>query len=204
MTANQMDRRELLHRASVLMGGAVSASAAAGILAGCVATPAPDPVAASSPGAFLTAEEMATVTAMAAQIIPATDTPGAIDVGVPAFIDRMLAGFYQQRERDVMRAGLSKVGADAQALRGKSFAQLSSDEQVELMKRYDREQYDYTRANAGISNVPPHHFRLVKELTILGFCTSEAGATKLMYYNQNPGPYRGDVPLSEVGKVSAL
>lgn len=204
MTANQMDRRELLHRASVLMGGAVSAGAAAGILAGCVATPEPGPVAASSPGAFLTAEEMATVTAMAAQIIPTTDTPGAIDVGVPAFIDRMLAGFYQQRERDVMRAGLTKVAADAQALRGKPFAQLTSDEQVELMRRYDREQYDYTRVNAGISSAPPHQFRLVKELTILGFCTSEAGATTLMYYNQNPGPYRGDVPLSEVGKVSAL
>jgi gluconate 2-dehydrogenase gamma chain len=204
MMANQMDRRELLHRASLLIGGAVSASAAAGILAGCVATPEPGPVTVASAGAFLTAEEMATVTAMAGQIIPTTDTPGALDVGVPAFIDRMLAGYYPQRERDVMRAGLNKVGADAQALRGKPFAQLTSDEQVELMNRYDREQYEYTRANAGVGNFPPHHFRLVKELTILGFCTSEAGATKLMYYNQTPGPYHGDVPLSEVGKVSAL
>ncbi|OYW43541.1 MAG: hypothetical protein B7Z38_01150 [Rhodobacterales bacterium 12-64-8] len=201
-----MDRRELLHRASMLMGGTISASAAAGILAGCAATPWVDgPTPMGPTGNFLTPLEMATITSMADQIIPKTDTPGALDVGVPAFIDRMLAGYYPQRERDVIRTGLAKVNADAKALRGVSFSQLTSDEQVELMKRYDREQYDYTRANGSANPpVPPHPFRLVKELTILGFCTSEPGATKLMYYNQTPGPFRGDLPLSEVGKVSAL
>ncbi len=195
-----LDRRELLHRASLLLGGAISASAASGILAGCVAMPG-----AATGGGLLSAEETASLTAMADQIIPKTDTPGALDVGVPAFIDRMLAGYYQQRERDVIRSGLQKVNADAQALRGVSFPLLTGDEQVELMKRYDREQYDYTRANTSTTPAPPpHFFRLVKELTILGFCTSEAGATRLMYYNPNPGPYRGDLPLSEVGKVSAL
>lgn len=196
-----MDRRELLHRASLLLGGAITASAASGILAGCVATPQPM----TSGVGFLDDLEMSTVTAMADQIIPKTDTPGAIDVGVPAFIDRMLSGYYQQRERDVMREGLKLVDRDARLLRNVSFAQLTSDEQVTLMKRYDQEQFDYTRANASKTPPPPPHaFRLMKELTILGFCTSEAGATKLMYYNQNPGPYRGDLPLSEVGKVSAL
>ncbi len=201
-----MDRRELLHRASLLMGGAISASAATGILAGCVATPWMDgPTPMGATGNFLTPLEMATTTAMADQIIPKTDTPGALDVGVPAFIDRMLASYYQQREHDIVRAGLTKVNADSQALRGVSFPQLTSDEQIALMKRYDREQYDYTRANANMQPPPPpHFFRLVKELTILGFCTSEPGATKLMYYNQSPGPYRGDLPLSEVGKASAL
>lgn len=198
-----MDRRELLHRASMLLGGAISTSAAAGVLAGCTAMPepSPSPAPAGTAGAFLTAEESATVTAMADHILPRTDTPGALDVGVPAFIDRMLASYYQSRERDAVRAGLTQVAADAKALRGKAFAALTGDEQVELMKRYDREQFDYTRANAG---GPPHFFRMLKELTILGFCTSEAGATKTMSYVQTPGPFRGDVPLSEVGKASAL
>ncbi len=201
-----MDRREILHRASLLLGGAISAGAASGILAGCVATPQGMDLSQTTPaGSLFTGAEMATVAALADQIIPKTDTPGAIDVGVPAFIDRMLSGYYQQRERDVIHAGLAKVDADARALRGKPFAELTSDEQVTLMKRYDQEQYDHTRANAGKEPPPPpHFFRLVKELTILGFCTSEAGATRLMDYNQTPGPYRGDLPLSQVGKVSAL
>jgi gluconate 2-dehydrogenase gamma chain len=205
MTATQMDRRELLHRASLLLGGTVSAAAASGILAGCVATPEASPDQQVTPtGSYFTDAEMATLVAMADQIIPRTDTPGAIDVGAPGFIDRMVSGYYHPREGNIIREGLKKVAADAQALRGKAFAQLTSDEQVELMNRYDREQYDYTRANAANPAVPPHHFRLVKELTILGFCTSEPGATKLMYYNQTPGPYHGDVPLAQVGKVSAL
>jgi gluconate 2-dehydrogenase gamma chain len=200
-----MDRRELLHRASMLLGGAISASAAAGILAGCAATPEEAPMPQIGPaGSFFTDAEMATVVAMANQIIPKTDTHGAIDVGVPGFIDRMMSGFYQEREQQIFRAGLVQVANDAKAMRGKSFAALTSDEQVELMKRYDREQFDYTRANANTSNPPPHYFRMMKELTIIGFCSSEAGATKLMNYQQTPGPFRGDVPLAEVGKASAL
>ncbi len=196
-----MDRRELLYRASMLLGGVITASAASGILAGC--TTAPDGIGEAKSG-FLTAEETATVGAMAEQIIPRTDTPGAQDVGVPAFIDRMLSGYYTDKERGIVRAGLASANADAVKLRGKSFAQLTGDEQVALMREYDKAQVDQTRANANTQGAAPHYFRLVKELTIIGFCTSEAGATKLMNYAQSPGPFRGDVPLSEIGKVSAL
>jgi gluconate 2-dehydrogenase gamma chain len=198
-----IDRRQLIHRASMLLGGAVSASAIAGIMAGCSAVPQGQDGAPAA-GGFLSPEEMASITAMADHIIPRTDTPGALDAGVPAFIDRMLTGFYPQRERDIVRKGLSQTDADARILRGVAFVRLTADEQIALMRRYDQEQYDYMRANAGKPNLAPHPFRLIKELTLLGFCTSEAGATQLMDYNLNPGPYRGDLPLSEVGKVSAL
>jgi gluconate 2-dehydrogenase gamma chain len=193
-----MDRRELLYRASMLLGGVITASAASGILAGC--TTAPDAIGEVKTG-FLTPAETAAVSALADQIIPRTDTPGALDVGVPAFIDRMLAGYYTDKERNVIRAGLASVDSDASTLRGKSFAQLTADEQVALMKQYDQAQYDYTRTNANTQGAPPHYFRLIKELTIIGFCTSEAGATKLMRYEQTPGPFRGDVPTSEIGKA---
>ena len=194
-----MDRRELLYRASMLLGGAITASAASGVLSGCT-TMAPDTMGGVKSG-FLTPAETATVSALADQIIPRTDTPGALDVGVPAFIDRMLAGYYTDKERSVIRAGLASIDADANKLRGKPFAQLTSDEQVALMKQYDQAQFDHTRANANVQGAPPHHFRLIKELTIIGFCTSEAGATKLMRYEQTPGPFRGDVPVSEIGKA---
>lgn len=202
-----MDRRELLYRASMILGGAISASAAAGVLAGCTTGPSASPdadiTAASAKGGFLKAEELAIVTAMAEQIIPRTDTPGAIDAGVPAFIDRMLTGFYQAKEQNVVRVGLAQVATDA-AGRGKPFAQLASEDQVALMKGYDQAQYDQTRRNAGQQNTSPHFFRMIKELTIIGYCMSQAGATSTMRYEQNPGPFRGDVPYSEIGKAWAL
>jgi hypothetical protein len=194
MMANNMDRRELLHRASMLLGGAISASAASGILAGCVSTPGDGTMT-----TFLTEEEKRTVTAMSDQIIPRTDTPGAVDAGVPAFFDKMLAGYYQEKERTIIRSGLRQVATDAAELRGKPFAELTSDEQVTLMKEYDREAYAPRPAGSD-----PHFFRMMKELTVLGYCTSEPGATKLLKYAAVPGPYRGDVPVSEVGKAWAL
>jgi hypothetical protein len=190
-----MDRRELLHRASMMLGGFITASAASGILAGCIAMP--EPVAGAKSG-FLTLEEMTTITAMADQILPKTETPGALDVGVPAFIDRMLAGYYTDKERGIIRAGLVAVSTDAAEFRGKSFAALTAEEQVTLMKAYDQEAYS-SRA----TSPDPHYFRLIKELTLLGFCTSKVGATTLMRYEQTPGPFKGDVPVSAIGKVWA-
>jgi hypothetical protein len=142
---------------------------------------------------------MTTITAMADQILPKTETPGALDVGVPAFIDRMLAGYYTDKERGIIRAGLVAVSTDAAEFRGKSFAALTAEEQVTLMKAYDQEAYS-SRA----TSPDPHYFRLIKELTLLGFCTSKVGATTLMRYEQTPGPFKGDVPVSAIGKVWAI
>lgn len=199
-----MDRRELLYRASMLLGGTISASVAAGVLGGCTTT-SPDVSTADDTGkpltGFLKPGELAIVTAMADHIIPRTDTPGAIDVGVPAYIDRMAAGYYRDIERGVFRAGLMQIATDAMEMRGKSFHELTPEDQIALMKRYDQAQYEQTRANPSST---PHFFRMIKELTIIGYCTSEPGATKLLKYEQTPGPYRGDIPYSQVGKAWAL
>ena len=42
-------------------------------------------------------------------IIPKTDTPGAIDAGVPAFIEVMLRDGYTKPVQDVFLAGLGDL-----------------------------------------------------------------------------------------------
>ena len=71
-----IDRRELLHRTALVLGGALSASAVAGILGGC--STGPETAADTKKPAFFTASEAATVSILAEQILPRTDTPGAI------------------------------------------------------------------------------------------------------------------------------
>lgn len=195
-----IDRRELIQRVAAAMGGALSSGAVAGVLSGCVAMPEPNGKAPAAPR-FFTAAEQATVTAMAEQIIPRTDTPGAIDLGVPAFIDRMVADFYLPRTQDVVRAGLARVDADALAAQGKRFVALTAEQQVGQMKIYDGEQYETGRRPA--TTPDPHFFRILKELTTLGFFTTEVGASKILRYDPTPGPYRGDIPLSQVGRTWA-
>ena len=54
-----------------------------------------------------------------------------------------------------------------------------------------------------IFDTPPHFFKNMKELTVLGFCTSEEGATNFLKYEAVPGAYHGCIPYSEVGAAWA-
>ncbi len=70
-----------------------------------VADPAPLP-----PPVFFTAAELRIVAALAEMIIPATDTPGAIAAGVPAYIDMVCSRNRElgQTIRDGLKAGLTE------------------------------------------------------------------------------------------------
>ncbi len=184
-----MNRREAIKRASFLLGGVISASAVTGVLQGCKA----DPSAAGS-WQFLSAPEGSVLDAIVDRIIPRTDTPGALDAGVSAFIDTMLAEFYQDKEKSLLREGLAKADADAQAAHGTGFAALTPDQQDEILRQYDGDAYA-----EGRSRDDKHFFRLLKELTVLGFCTSEVGATEFLRYDPVPGQYKGCIPFEEVG-----
>jgi gluconate 2-dehydrogenase gamma chain len=194
-----IDRRELIHRAAMLLGSALSSGTVAGILGGCASTPQ----AAGDKPAFFTPNEAKTVAVISEHILPRTDTPGAIDLGVPGFIDKMLAGYYLDRQRAIVRAGLARVETDAKAAHGQGFTALTPDQQIELMKIYDREAYEQNRRNASNPDADPHFFRLLKELTTVGYFTTEYGASKYLNYAPIPGPYRADVPYSELGKAWA-
>jgi hypothetical protein len=43
---------------------------------------------------------------------------------------------------------------------------------------------------------PPHYFRMMKELSMLGYFTSEIGYTKAMRYVETPGRYDGCAPYT--------
>ena len=62
---------------------------------------------------ILSPPQMSIVAAVAEIMIPRTDTPGAIDVGVPGFIDIMLKNVYAQQDRERYLAGLAEFDAAA-------------------------------------------------------------------------------------------
>ena len=87
-----MQRRELLRRAAWLLGGAISAPAALAFLQGCSRKEA-EGTRAWTPE-VLSAAELKTVAAISEIMIPKTDTSGALDAGVPRFIDGALAARF--------------------------------------------------------------------------------------------------------------
>lgn len=182
-----MDRREAIKRTAWIMGGAVSAPAIMGVLKGCAAKPTIDwkPV-------FLSEEQGVLVSQVAEIIIPKTDTPGAIDTGVPGFIDLMLKDTYKKEDQDRFLEGLIAFDAQAEEEYGDPFIELSAENQAAFVKKV----HD---AAVGESNNSRPFILMAKELTMLGFFTSEAGATQVLQYVAVPGSYNGCIPLSEAG-----
>ena len=124
-------------------------------------------------------------------ILPATDTPGARAAGVGPFMAMAARDCYDDASYASFRGGLDKVEASSQKQHGKSFAVISPSERTALLNAFDREQRAYTKDKKRTD--PPHFFKLMKELTLLGFFSSEVGATKAMRYVESPGSYDGNV-----------
>src|SRR5437763_1763426 len=86
---------------------------------------------AEAQAALLTQPELDCLSALVDAIIPRTDTPGASDAGVPAFIDRRLAANPSLAE--TVRAGLKALDGDARARFGAAFAAAPPEQQVLLL-----------------------------------------------------------------------
>jgi gluconate 2-dehydrogenase gamma chain len=186
-----MDRREALKRTAWIMGGAVSAPAIMGILKGCAAKPTIDwkPV-------FLSSDQGALVSQVAEIIIPKTDTPGAKDVGVPGFIDQILKECYKKEDQDKFLADLKAFDDEAKKEYGDPFTELDAEKQTAFVKKV----HDAAVKNEDTETPPKRPFILtLKELTMLGYFTSEPGATQVLQYNPVPGAYKGCIPVSEAG-----
>jgi len=132
-------------------------------------------------GRALDAHALQTVTLAAERIIPATDTPGATDAGVGAFIDKMLADWHTPAERDRFLAGLPELDARCRARAGKDFVDCAAADQVAVLTALDDEARSATSRE--------HWFARLKYLTVYGYCTSEPGMRALGLF---PVPWRYD------------
>lgn len=180
-----MNRREVIKRTALLMGGAVSAPALMAILNGCTAKPGVE----WTPE-FFTQEQAFVVTELAEMIIPKTDTPGAKDAGVPAFIEKLVAQAYSQENRDAFMASLETF------IQESDFLKASPEARVSFVNAA------HETAVREMANPRPF-IMTMKELTLLGFFTSKPGATEVLQYEAVPGRYIGCQPLADVGKAWA-
>jgi gluconate 2-dehydrogenase gamma chain len=191
-----MDRREALKRTALLMGGMVSAPAIMGVLKGCTAKPGID-----WKPAFLSEDQASLVSTVSEIIIPRTDTPGAKDVGVPSFIDQMLKEVYSKEDQEDFTKGLADFNDKAKDEYGEDFWDLDEEDQSAFVKKVHDE-----AVNAETTTDPPPKRPFIlqmKELTMLGFFTSEVGAQQVLQYVAVPGAYKGCIPLSEAGNGRA-
>src|SRR2546423_1156707 len=191
-------RRQALGRVAILLGGAISAPTLAGALDAATrrAWTAPGPDWAPR---TLDPGQLELVAVMADHIIPQTDTPGARAAGVHRFVDALLTDHYPSPERDRFVAGLADVDAQARSRHGKAFVECAADQQLALLTALDEAADPTVQID---SPRPPETwlFRRMKELTLVGYYTSQIGATQELHPSPF-GAYRGDIPYSSVGRA---
>ena len=191
-----MDRREALRRTAILMGGVVSAPAIMGVLKGCATKTGVD-----WKPEFLAEDQASIVTEVAEIIIPRTETPGAKDVGVPSFIDQMLKEVYAKEDQDFFLNGMKEFNEGSKAEFGDEFSDLDEEDQTAYVKKVHAAAVE---AENTTNPAPKRPFILMmKELTMLGYFTSEPGATQVLQYVPVPGAYKGCIPVSEAGNGKA-
>lgn len=107
--------------------------------------------------AFFTPEQAVEVEAMAAQIIPTDETPGAREARVVHFIDRALVTFESYRQEEYA-SGLTELEAQTKQRfpSAPRFSSLTFDQQIELLTEIERTPF----------------FNLVRTHTITGFFAS--------------------------------
>jgi gluconate 2-dehydrogenase gamma chain len=173
-----ISRREALRRAAILAGVALSPE-----LVSFVAR-------AQSPATktYLPTAQAAVAGAAADRILPRTDTPGAADVGVPAFLDRYYGEFMTDDERRLFIAGLDAIEAAAKAAHGGPFAGLTGAQQDAVLRTVAASQKDQN----------PSSFGLIRSTTILGYFSSERVAKDVLNYDPVPGRFDGCIPLEQV------
>jgi glucoside 3-dehydrogenase (cytochrome c) hitch-hiker subunit len=135
-----------------------------------------------------------TVATIAELIIPKTDTPGARDAGVPAFIDVMLADWGDDDQRQVFTAGLANVDERSRAAFGKDFIGCTPQQQTEILKDLD---YELARLRDTKADTSKNFFQSMKWLTLTGYYTSEVGATTEQHFRVVPGRYEPCYPLEQ-------
>ena len=166
-----MNRRDALTRTAWLLGGTLSAPT-------LQAMNRWEQLALSGrthhrTNSFLTETQREIVARTADLILPRTDTPGAIDAGVPDFINLMLQDCYKKPAQDAFLTGLSD-------LERKNFLTLTPDQQTALLKQVE--------AEAQTSSTPTY-WLITKELTLLGYFTSEPGIKASFDYQPIPGKF---------------
>ena len=200
-----MNRREALSRVALILGGTVVGASI--FLDGC--KPADRK---AMTGLDFQPEDIAYLDEIADTILPTTaSSPGAKAAGVGTFMTVMVKDCYDKRDQEVFVEGMNKLQDACNKKNNKSFMECTPQQRHDLLVELDKEQREYTMQAAEKDKgkteekdkEAKHYFRLMKELTLLGYFTSEIGATKALRYIESPGRYDACIPYKKGDKAWA-
>ena len=183
-----MNRRQALKLTTITVGGSIVG--AEFFLAGCKNDTAKELT--FSEDVLLLLDEIGET------ILPETDrSPGAKAAKIGFFIKDMVTDCYSEEEQQTFMKGLYQVNIESNTLYSKGFMEIDPEDRLRLLLQLDEE------ANNNREERIPHYFTMMKQLTVLGYFTSEPGATQALRYNPTPGRFDSCIPYQVGDKAWA-
>lgn len=208
MTFDGIDRRALLQRALLLVGAAALPGGTQALAA-----------AAKSAKRQLDAPHYALLTAVADTIVPKTDTPGAVEAGVPQYVDALLGAWATPQRKAEILGALDTIDRLARAKHGRGFAQLTPAEREAVLAPHDiaalkpapapptqmdpqtgRAKQEPVQTRSVSAMMSPRYadpgYGKLKELVVTVFYYSETALTHDLSYEHTPGAWEPSTPLT--------
>jgi len=128
---------------------------------------------------------------LAETVIPRTETPGAKDAKVEEFIIDFIRDCANNKNQNLFIEGLKDVQELAGTMYGKNYEYCIESEKWQLLTHFESEAENGNDLIRKIRNkfLGQPFFSQLKELTVIGYCTSEAGATKGLAYDYIPADF---------------
>lgn len=226
-TRGVIHRREAIRRVGLMLGG-ISFVGGTALLTACERE---RPAAGASRIGEFTADDIAFLDEVADTMLPETSTPGAKAARTGAFMALMVTDTYEPKDQQVFREGMRKLNEASRQANNADFMSATPEQRLALLETLDREQKTYTDARDAArreqrptaeehlpdqrqegapgtpttitADAPAHYFRMMKELTLLGYFTSEIGYTQAQRYVESPGRFDPCVPYTSGEKAWA-
>lgn len=135
----------------------------------------------------LTETQKANLQSLVDTLLPKTDTLGAVDLNVHVFLDKLIANCYDEAFQHSFIGGLDALDNEARKVSNQSYADLPQLYREEVLVKMDDEKRETEKM----------FFDNAKELTILGYTSSEYFLTNYTNYNMVPGGYEGCVSIPD-------
>lgn len=181
-----MNRREALERVAILTGMAVIGGEF--ILSGCKRDP-------KQVNSLFNEDQVAFMNEVGDTILPDTETPGAKAANVGGFMAVIVQDCYSPADQQVFLKGLTALDGEANKMYGKKYTDCDVKQRLELLTMLDKAQkQENTQPKPGKQY---QYYAMLKQLTLLGYFTSETGCTKALRYIEVPGHFDGNLPYKK-------
>ena len=194
-----LTRRDAILRVSSLLGGAALVGQSA-MLTAC-SSDEPEAETGTVEAGLFSDRDISLLDEIAETILPETDTPGAKAADVGAFMALMVTDAYYPADQEIFRQGLATIDERSREATGGDFVSAEANDRLAVLEALDAEQFEYMQEKA--HDAPTHFFRMMKELALLGYFTSEIGYTQAMRYIETPGRWDPCVPYAPGDKTWA-